>query len=158
MNKKILTIGLVVIVVMVGFLAYSYTERFTNTKEDELKPYDSSNTSKNEVVKDINDNDIAYVDYSEKTFESNADKRRVLFFHAKWCPTCKVADSDITQNLSKIPSDVVVYKTDYDTENQLKSKYGITYQHTFVLVDSQGNEILKWNGGGINEILSKLEQ
>lgn len=157
MNKKILTLGLIVIALMIGFLAYSYYERLNN-KEDEPKPYDSNIATESEVVKDYNDKEVAYVDYSERNFESNADKRRVLFFHAKWCPTCKVADSEITQNLSKIPSDVVVYKTDYDTENQLKSKYGITYQHTFVLVDEQGSEILKWNGGGINEILANLEK
>jgi thioredoxin 1 len=56
-----------------------------------------------------------------------------------------------------LPADVVVFKTDYDTEKELKKKYGITYQHTFVLVDNEGNSIKKWNGGGVKELIEELK-
>lgn len=85
-----------------------------------------------------------------------AGKRVVLFFHASWCPTCKQADADITASLTDLPEDVVVLKTDYDTYTELKEQYGITYQHTFVVVDSEGNQLQKWNGGGVSEINSRL--
>ena len=31
-------------------------------------------------------------------------------------------------------------------EMELKQKYGITTQHTFVQVDADGNEVAKWTG------------
>ena len=36
-----------------------------------------------------------------------------------------------------------MYKVNYDTETSLKSRYGVTYQHTFVLIDGEGNAIQK---------------
>jgi len=59
-------------------------------------------------------------------------------------------------NVSKLPVDVVVFKTDYDTERGLKQKYGVTYQHTYVQVDSDGREVAKWNGGGVDKLLEEL--
>jgi thiol-disulfide isomerase/thioredoxin len=98
-----------------------------------------------------------YISYSKKNYDQNAGKKRVLFFHAVWCPTCKVANEEFNNNLNKIPEDVILLKTDYDTEKELKQKYNITYQHTFVLVDNQGNELKKWNGGGIEELISNSQ-
>lgn len=96
----------------------------------------------------------SYQEYDQRSFESQSKTKRVLFFHANWCSTCKSANQEFTQNLSKIPTDVTLFKTDYDTEKNLKKKYNITYQHTFVLVDENGNELTKWNGGGINELIA----
>lgn len=98
-----------------------------------------------------------YIDYSTQSYDSNSGKRRVLFFHAKWCPTCKTANTEFEANVKKIPEDVVLLKTDYDTFTDLKKKYAITYQHTFVQVDEQGNEVTKWNGGGIDELLANIK-
>lgn len=100
---------------------------------------------------------IGYLDYSQSVFDSYSDKKRVYFFHATWCPTCKAANTAFMQNIGQIPEDVVVFKTDYDGETNLKQQFGITYQHTFVQVDSRGNEVSKWNGGDINALLSNLK-
>ena len=70
----------------------------------------------------------------------------VLFFRASWCPTCKAVDADIKANLSKIPSDLAILDVNYDNSSELKKKYGVTYQHTFVQVDKDGNMIKKWSG------------
>lgn len=71
----------------------------------------------------------------------------VLFFRASWCPTCKVLDADIRTHLNAIPSNLTILDVNYDTETALKQKYGVTYQHTLVQVDAQGNQITKWSGG-----------
>lgn len=71
----------------------------------------------------------------------------VLFFRASWCPTCKVLDADIRARLNTIPSNLTILDVNYDTETALKQKYGVTYQHTLVQVDAQGNQITKWSGG-----------
>lgn len=70
----------------------------------------------------------------------------VLFFRASWCPTCKVLDADLRANSMNIPSGLTILDVNYDTETALKQKYGVTYQHTLVQVDAQGNMITKWSG------------
>lgn len=97
-----------------------------------------------------------YTNYSEATYAAAANDRRVLFFHASWCPTCKAANADIVARPDEIPAGVVLLKTDYDTETALKEKYNVTYQHTFVEVDADGNALQTWNGGDIDELIAKL--
>ncbi len=70
----------------------------------------------------------------------------VLFFRAPWCPTCRALDADIKANVSSIPSGVTILDVDYDSSSALKQKYGVTYQHTLVQVDKDGNQISKWMG------------
>jgi thioredoxin-related protein len=41
-------------------------------------------------------------------------------------------------------------------EKELAKKYGVTYQHTFVQIDAEGNEVTKWNGGKIEELLHNI--
>ena len=86
-----------------------------------------------------------YKDYSP-TALAEATKnghKAVLFFWAAWCPSCKSANAEFLANLSRVPNNVTILKVNYDTEKTLKTKYGVTYQHTFVQVDAQGNQITK---------------
>jgi len=122
-------------------------------------PISNSLPPNNEGVQKENNSKVAfdtYQDYSKEAFEANADKKRVLFFHAPWCPTCRPANAEFLERASEIPDDVIVFKTDYDSQTELKAKYGITYQHTYVLVDNLGNEIKKWNGGAVDQLLIEL--
>lgn len=98
-----------------------------------------------------------YVPFSQIAFDTAKNMKRVLFFHAPWCPTCRPADQSFQQNAGAIPQDVVLFKTDYDSSTELKKQYNVTYQHTYVLVDSDGKEIIKWNGGGIDELISNTQ-
>jgi thiol-disulfide isomerase/thioredoxin len=104
-----------------------------------------------------------YVQYSRSALDSAKNGRTVLFFYASWCPTCKPADTSFTQNANKIPGDMTLIRVNYnDTETDqeekdLAKKYNITYQHTFVQIDSTGKEITKWNGGQIDELLSNIK-
>lgn len=82
----------------------------------------------------------------------------VLFFRASWCPTCKTVDADIKAHLTDIPSGVTILDVDYDKSADLKQKYGVTMQHTFVQVDSKGNLITKWSGGAtLASVVEKLK-
>ena len=107
-----------------------------------------------------NSTDSGYVEYSPDKFNAVAGGRRVLFFYASWCPTCQAADANFKQEAAQIPQDVILMRVNYkdsDTDQQekdLAKKYGITYQHTFVQIDSAGGEVSKWNGGQIDELLS----
>ncbi|PIT86744.1 MAG: hypothetical protein COU33_01440 [Candidatus Magasanikbacteria bacterium CG10_big_fil_rev_8_21_14_0_10_43_6] len=78
----------------------------------------------------------------------------VLFFHAGWCPTCKTLNSALEASRANIPAGLTILKTDYDTQTELKKKYGVTYQHTLVQVDANGNMLKKWNGGSTLESIT----
>ena len=80
----------------------------------------------------------SYKDYSIATVEAEqkAGNKVVLFFHAPWCPFCKAANTEFMSRANEIPSGVTVLKTDYDSNSELKQKYGVTYQHTFVQIDN----------------------
>ena len=100
---------------------------------------------------------VHYLPYTKAAYDAARGMKRVLFFHATWCPNCKAADVDIVKKLSDIPADVVIFKTDYDKEVALKKQYGITAQHTFVLVDDSGKAVKKWAGGKLSTIISKTQ-
>jgi len=82
----------------------------------------------------------------EKVAMKAAAGKVVLFFHASWCPTCRAVDADIKAHLSAIPAGLTILDVDYDASTDLKVKYGVTIQHTFVEVDAQGAMIKKWSG------------
>jgi thioredoxin 1 len=99
----------------------------------------------------------SYIDYTKEAFDKAAGEKRVLFFKASWCPTCRSADKDFMANLKKIPENVVIFKADYDTETALKTKYNIARQHTFVYVDKAGKSLKTWSGGATAEILENTK-
>lgn len=87
-----------------------------------------------------------------------AEKRVVYFFHATWCPTCRTLEKDIKANIGSIPQDVVVVKTDFDSEQQLREQYGVTVQHTLVQVKADGSLIGKWVAQpSLSSVLSDLQ-
>ncbi len=87
-----------------------------------------------------------YIDYSIENLAANSTGKNIIFFKASWCPTCKAVDADITANEAKIPDGVNIMKVDYDTSTELKKKYGVTQQHTFVVIDKDGNKITSNQG------------
>jgi thiol-disulfide isomerase/thioredoxin len=169
----------IVIVVVVGILIVSAyfagrapkaepspeTSVVTNTFEQptaqdptiSVMPFATENITKQQH------DDLRYLNYSTANFDQSRDKIRVLFFYASWCPTCRPADTDFTNNMSQIPEDVVVFRVNYndpDTdqdEKDLAEQYGITYQHTFVQIDALGQAVKKWNGGKLNELLTNIQ-
>ncbi len=100
---------------------------------------------------------VHYLPYSKAAFDAAKSMKRVLFFHATWCPSCRATDADIVTQQGDIPEDVVIFKADYDKEVALKKQYGIISQHSFVLTDSSGKALKKWAGGKLSTIISKTQ-
>ena len=84
------------------------------------------------------------------------EKPTVLFFFADWCPTCQAAMKEIETQPEKLAG-INLLIVDYDNSSDLQMKYGVTYQHTFVRINPAGEALAKWNGGGIDTILSNTE-
>lgn len=81
-----------------------------------------------------------YSDYSSELVGSKANT--VIFFHASWCPSCTAAEEGILAG--DIPEDLIILKADFDTQLELRKKYRVVAQHTFVAVDADGELISKW--------------
>jgi len=79
----------------------------------------------------------------------------VLFFYASWCPSCRVGKSDIESNFDKL-NGITILLVDYDKSADLKRKYGVTYQDTFVQIDSNGKKVTLWNGGKTEGLLKNV--
>lgn len=161
MNKTMLWIaGLLVVVVgytVVGRRQTVPTDTLTTQSGEMMEKTDTNDDA---MVKDesvMKAGQSRYVVYSRSAFDEAAGKKRVLFFHAPWCPTCRPADAEFQKNASAIPENVILFKTDYDSSTELKKQYAITYQHTYVLVDDQGSAVKKWNGGAMDELIANTE-
>lgn len=88
---------------------------------------------------------IEYAAYAANPSMYSAGKV-VLFFHAGWCPKCRETDENLTSDPASVPVGLTVVKADFDSENDLRQKYGVGVQHTFVQVDADGNELATWTG------------
>ena len=125
----------------------------TNT-ESMMKKDETSMMDKGDTMMKVG----SYEAYSADKIARAETGDVVLFFHASWCPSCRGLNTSIEGNLKSIPEGVTILKTDYDKETELKKKYGVTYQHTLVQVDKDGNMIKKWSGGSsLDNLLSQIQ-
>ncbi|MBT4123845.1 MAG: thioredoxin family protein [Candidatus Pacebacteria bacterium] len=152
--KKLL-IPIIIVVGISTIVVLSYGKQDSSTSN---KPSTALDTTIAKPNTQENGPAGLYTEYSaEKLAQTPADGKNVIFFHASWCPSCRSADKDIKNNLSSIPENLTILKTDYDTQKNLRKKYGVTGQHTFVQVDSEGEMITKWSGGDLSTIISRIK-
>ena len=100
----------------------------------------------------------SYEEYSPEKLALAENGKVVLYFHADWCPICRGLESEILANPAGVPNDVHILRVNYDTSKDLKQKYGVTYQHTFVQVDANGNLLAKWGDATtLAQVLAKVK-
>jgi thioredoxin 1 len=81
----------------------------------------------------------------------------VLMFAADWCPRCQADLRQISAEGARL-GNITVVVVDYDKAVDLKARYGITYQHTYVQIDAMGKKLAAWSGGGVDGILSHVDR
>ena len=79
----------------------------------------------------------------------------VLFFFADWCPSCRADMAQIEDRIEEL-GDITIVVVDYDRSRDLKKQYGVSYQHTYVQIDADGEAVELWNGGGVEGILENI--
>ena len=142
MNKKVTIIVLAVFLLVGIGVAYLLTAN---------KPVDEANSSN--LVKQASPETQTqpaespqaqgkYITYSAEAL-STATGKRILYFHAPWCPQCQELDASIKKG--PIPDGVTIIRTDFDSNQELRKKYGVTQQTTLVLIDENGNLVKKYN-------------
>ena len=172
MDKKII-VGAVVAVVVLGGI-YVAVQSSNSDKMMMDKKIAEEKAMKNEAMKEgetmmkddkmvVKDDAMMmkggqYIAYDASKIAFAKEGKVVLFFNASWCPTCKAVDADIKASLKDIPADTLIMSVDYDSSKDLKVKYGVTTQHTFVQVDANGSSLNKWVGGDtLEKVLSNIK-
>lgn len=98
-------------------------ENDTATSQDDTQNQDQTSNVKG-----------SYQDYSEQALNSSSTTN-LLFFHAPWCPQCRSLEKSIQE--SELPDGVTIFKVDYDSNQELRKKYGVTIQTTVVKLNNQ---------------------
>jgi thiol-disulfide isomerase/thioredoxin len=173
MNKKVLVIAAIVLglVVIGGGIIYANNQNDKNEQEKMamekkteeeamMKKEESAAMEKDAMAKeDAMSKQGSYVTLAE--YNSNpskySDSKKVYFFHASWCPICQGIDKEITADTSSIPAGVTLIKTDFDTSTELRQKYGVTTQYTFVQVDASGNETAQWSATSVDDAIAGIQ-
>lgn len=148
-------IGLSVAILAAGGVFYAFPIS-APTHEVEKVPTTNSVTKKDPPVDEVmKQPQSTYSEYKEGVI-GNGDAS-LLFFHAQWCPACRQGDSDLRALYETGVPRIATYKVDYDTSAELKKKYGVTYQHTFVLIDGEGNAVKTLLGPSLSELTSLVK-
>lgn len=150
MNRIVLAIiGILAAALLAGFIIVA------------MKPRSAPAPQKNQITQTEPSTEVqtpgSYIAYTQDAF-ANAQGRRVLFFHAGWCPQCRELETSI--NAGGIPNAMTIFKVDYDTATALRQTYGVTLQTTVVEVDSSGALLKKhvaYNEPSLPAVLKALE-
>ncbi len=109
------------------------------TVESEITEEETTNTTEQPSTETASAG--TYIDYSPEAIASTQGTK-ILFFHAAWCPQCRALEASIKSG--EIPTGVTIIKADYDTNQALRQKYGVTIQTTLVKVDDAGQLVEKY--------------
>lgn len=120
------------------------------TADSQLSPADAATEKAHETDVMVKG---GYTDYAQAKLVNAEKGKVVLNFSAPWCPVCREADKNF--KASATPDGLTLLKVDYDSSTDLKKKYGVTYQHTFVQVDKDGKLLKKWSGSTTYDELQK---
>jgi inhibitor of cysteine peptidase len=130
-------------------------------------------TEEGEVFFDVEGEIIAggmspFVDFNQADYETllESDKTIMLYFYAKWCPTCKRELRDATEPafLNYYGKDVIGFRVNYndsdtdDFEEALANEFGVLYQHTKVFIKNKEVVGVYPNSWSEEEYLSKFNE
>lgn len=159
MHKKILVIILASIAVIISGFVYLLRSDQTQKAAEQMieKTTPSTRTNQSTPSSQVNNMSAgAYVDYSNGVIASTSGTK-LLFFHAPWCPQCRALEEDIKQK--GVPAGVTIIKVDYDSNQGLRQKYGVTLQTTVVKVDNDGKLVEKfvaYNDPSLSAVSARL--
>jgi thioredoxin 1 len=150
-SASIRIFGLTIIMILLSACSSTNLAKESQVTNDQVTTKSSSTEESGVASGDY----ISYQNYKLEA-EKYQDSRVVLFFNASWCSTCKIARDNFEANLKEIPADMAIIVVDFDNSADLRKKYGVTLQHTFVHIDSQENAIKKWSGSTtISELIQE---
>ena len=93
-----------------------------------------------------------YEPFTKQAYEDALASGKVVYleFYANWCPICAAQAPEIEAAFKELPTTKVSgFRVNYndsetdEDEKNLARQFGITYQHTHVILDSNGSLVKK---------------
>lgn len=148
MKKYLLPLALSAVIVLGGCSqANSSSDAMSSAKSSSSATSHSDSASQSYIT----------YDQYQASKDKYADSKVVLFFNAKWCPACRAINEALTSDPGKIPTKTTVVSVDYDQHTDLRQRYGVTTQHTFVQIDTNGEETRQWVSTSVDALLKELQ-
>ena len=148
MKKYLLPLALSAVIVLGGCSqANSSSDAMSSAKSSSSATSHSDSASQSYIT----------YDQYQASKDKYADSKVVLFFNAKWCPACRAINEALTSDPGKIPAKTTVVSVDYDQHADLRQRYGVTTQHTFVQIDTNGEKTRQWVSTSVDALLKELQ-
>ena len=81
----------------------------------------------------------------------------VLFFSSSGCQSCLQAEAALVRDIEQIPTNVHIFRVDYDSQLSIRRQWGVTSPHTFVEINTDGQFVQRWSSSrDLNSILARL--
>lgn len=183
MNKNVLIILAIVVVLGIGGATLFGSQ---NKTDDAMMKKDSSSNLENGAMMDKKDGVMMkadgysgellgggsspYLDFKKSDYDKALAEGKIVFldFYANWCPICRAEAPELKAGFDSLTTDKVVgFRVNYndsDTdadEKSLASQFGVTYQHTKVILKS-GQQALKdgnqWTRDTVVSEINKVVQ
>ena len=148
MKKYLLPLALSAVIVLGGCSqANSSSDAMSSAKSPSSATSHSDSASQSYIT----------YDQYQASKDKYADSKVVLFFNAKWCPACRAINEALTSDPGKIPAKTTLVSVDYDQHTDLRQRYGVATQHTFVQIDTNGEKTRQWVSTSVDALLKELQ-
>ncbi|MBI2079726.1 redoxin domain-containing protein [Candidatus Micrarchaeota archaeon] len=134
---------------------------------EEKKSNASLVQKENESSQPIN---LGYSPFEKSKYGEAKSSGKIIFleFYANWCPICAIQEPEIEDAFKEINNpNLIGFRVNYNDgetdadEISLAKEFGITYQHTHVILDENGNVVVKslesWSKDKIKEEIEKVD-
>lgn len=149
--KKIIII--VIVLIVIGALGFGSRKLFVgknNSADEQSYNQIGENSTVNEdygpkqepTTANKISNDGEYLTNIDATVADASNDDVYLFFHAPWCSQCRSIEKGIFED--GVPQNITIIKIDFDKNQDLRAKYGVTLQTTFVKVNKNGDLVNKF--------------
>lgn len=143
---------IIMLFVIAGCVAPSLNEN-NMSKDVEINTIIEGLNYTNETIQAANNiSNNNYYRYDPELYQAalNDNKIVFLYFRANWCPICNAERPHIQSGFDSIGyTDVVGFEVHYNDDetkqfdNELIKKFQVPYQHTKIILDRNGNVLLK---------------
>lgn len=129
--------------------AEEYHQNYSQKNHSAYSRYKKGSGRESFIEKNWKDDEKSANNFSEKfelfskeKLKNSPDAYNILFFEAPWCSSCQAIKADFKREW--VPKDFHIFSVDYDTNLELRKKYNVVTQTTFVLVDRDGKLLKRW--------------
>ncbi|MBI4145566.1 thioredoxin family protein [Candidatus Woesearchaeota archaeon] len=83
-----------------------------------------------------------YIEYNQADFDAARAAGKIVYleFWAAWCPFCQRLEPLIRESIANLDDPgVVAFRVNYDNSADLQKKYNVIYQHTHIVLKTDGS-------------------